>query len=276
MAGIVLESDRRREALRTNLWFMPTVEVLAAVGLFVVTDALDRAVYHGELGIPNWVTFGTPDSARQVLTAIAAAIITVVGVVFSITIVALTLASTQFGPRMLRTFIRDRGTQVTLGTFVASFVYATAALVSIGSEFVPHISITVSIASMVLDLAVLIFFINHIANAIQLPNVIAEIAGEVSVAIESQRDRGPVDAQFGPSAEELLAQLTTGGGEVRVTAADRCRTRCPGSRGRAASLRGIGRSAGRAAGGTAGGSGAPADTGVSARTASCGGCRRCG
>ena len=58
--------------------------------------------------------------------------ITVVGVVFSITIVALTLASTQFGPRMLRNFIRDRGTQFTLGTFVATFVYATLVLVSIG------------------------------------------------------------------------------------------------------------------------------------------------
>ena len=72
--------------------------------------------------------FGTADAARQILTALAAAVITVVGIVFSITIVALTLASTQFGPRMLRNFIRDRGTQVTLGTFVATFVYAMLVL----------------------------------------------------------------------------------------------------------------------------------------------------
>ena len=72
--------------------------------------------------------FGTADAARQILTTLAAAVITVVGVVFSITIVALTLASTQFGPRMLRNFIRDRGTQFTLGTFVATFVYATLVL----------------------------------------------------------------------------------------------------------------------------------------------------
>ncbi|BAW08924.1 DUF2254 family protein [Nocardia seriolae] len=113
MSGILLESDRRREALRTNLWFVPTVEVLAAVALFVGTYLLDRAVYRGAFEVPSWVIGGTPDSARQVLTAIAAAIMTVVGVVFSITIVALTLASTQFGPRMLRLFIRDRGTQIT-------------------------------------------------------------------------------------------------------------------------------------------------------------------
>ena len=79
---------------------------------------------------------GTADAARQILTAIAAAVITVVGVVFSIILVTLTLASTQFGPRMLRNFIRDRGTQLTLGTFVATFVYAVLVLVSIGPG--PH------------------------------------------------------------------------------------------------------------------------------------------
>ena len=87
---------------------------------------------------------GSADAARQILIGIAAAVITVVGLVFSITIVALTLASTQFGPRMLRNFIRDRGTQVTLGTFVATFVYAVLALGSVShgarGDFVPHLS----------------------------------------------------------------------------------------------------------------------------------------
>ena len=71
---------------------------------------------------------GGTASTGQILIAIAAAVITVVGVVFSVVMVALTLASAQFGPLMLRNFIRDRGTQVTLGTFVASFVYAVLAL----------------------------------------------------------------------------------------------------------------------------------------------------
>ncbi len=86
--------------------------------------------------------------SEQILIAIAAAVITVVGVVFSVVIVALTLASAQFGPLMLRNFIRDRGTQVTLGTFVASFVYAVLALGAIGQggpSFVPHISVTVTL-----------------------------------------------------------------------------------------------------------------------------------
>ena len=122
----------RREALRTNLWLVPTAEILLAVGLFVVTHAVDRAAYDGKIHLPSFVISGSADAARQILTAIAAAVITVVTLVFSITIVTLTLASTQFGPRMLRNFIRDRITQLTLGSFVATFVYAILVLISIG------------------------------------------------------------------------------------------------------------------------------------------------
>ena len=119
-----LGSHWRREVLRTSLWFVPALEVVAAIVLFAATIAVDRSAYHGEFTLPGWVISGSADAARQILTTIAAAIITVVGVVFSIILVTLTLASTQFGPRMLRNFIRDRGTQLTLGTFVATFVYA--------------------------------------------------------------------------------------------------------------------------------------------------------
>ena len=159
-------SGHHKEVLRTNLWLVPAIEVLAAIGLFAATNAADRAAYHGSFAVPSWVISGSADAARQILTTIAAAIITVVGVVFSIVIVALTLVSTQFGPRMLRTFIRDRGTQLTLGTFVATFVYAVLNLVSIGGggpggPYVPHIGITVTLGLTVADLAVLIYFINH-------------------------------------------------------------------------------------------------------------------
>ena len=145
--GAFLEADWRRETLRTNLWLVPAVEALGAIGLFALTVLLDRAAYNGHFALPTWVLSGTADAARQILTTIAAAIITVVGLVFSITIVALTLASTQFGPRMLRNFIRDRGTQLTLGTFVATFFYTVLVLVAVSpgphGDFVPHLSITI-------------------------------------------------------------------------------------------------------------------------------------
>ncbi len=149
--------------------------------------------------------------------------ITVVGVVFSITIVTLTLASTQFGPRMLRNFIRDRGTQFTLGTFVATFIYATLVLISIGpgagaNAFVPHLSISVAVALVALSMGVLIYFIHHIATSIQLPQVIASIARDLSRAIdaESGADRGGLEA--GPSVSELVVRMEEGGGVVPAPA----------------------------------------------------------
>src|ERR1700678_1414276 len=212
-----LDSESLREELRTNLWFVPLVDVIASLVLFPLTSAIDRAAFDGVFTCPSWALSGSADAARQILTTIAAAIITVVGVVFSIVIVALTLTSTQFGPRMLRNFIRDPGTQITLGTFVATFVYSIATLGSIGQEsrgnFVPHISITVTLALMVVDLGVLIYFINHIATQIQLPQVIASIAGDLAGAIETQAGNAAV-TKAAPSATAKLAELGADGGIV--------------------------------------------------------------
>jgi uncharacterized membrane protein len=187
-------SEHRREALRTSLWFVPALELVAAAVLFVITYLVDRAAYHGTITLPGWINNGSADAARQILTAIAAAIITVVGLVFSILIVALTLASTQFGPRMLRIFTRDRGVQLTLGTFVATFFYAILVLGSVGSgghgDFVPHVSITVLLALTLVDLGVLVYFIHHVARSIQLPEVIAGIAGDLSHAINAELAHG--------------------------------------------------------------------------------------
>ncbi len=157
------------------------------MALFAVTLSIDRAASHGELRLPSWVISGSPDAARQILSSLAGALITVVGVVFSIMIVTLTLASTQFGPRMLRTFIRDRGTQLTLGTFVATFFYAMLTLISIGATFVPHLSVTVTLALTAIDLGVLIYFIHHTATAIQLPEVIASVARDLTGAIDAEK-----------------------------------------------------------------------------------------
>ena len=209
--------------LRTSLWFVPAIEVVVAVVLFLGTLTADRAAYRGDFALPGWVISGSADAARQILTTIAAAIITVVGVVFSIILVTLTLASTQFGPRMLRNFIRDRGTQVTLGTFVATFVYAVLVLVSIGTgshgDFVPHIRVTVTLGLMVADLGVLIYFIHHTAISIQLPQVIAGIAGDLAGAIKEQGS-GNAEPQrmSGPTAIELLSRAEAGGGVLLAPA----------------------------------------------------------
>jgi uncharacterized membrane protein len=212
-------SEWRSETLRTTLWLVPTVQVVLAIALFAVTYSIDRAAYDGDITLPGWVNNGSADAARQILTAIAAAVITVAGLVFSITIVALTLASTQFGPRMLRNFVRDRGTQVTLGTFVATFVYAVLALGAIAhgsaGDFVPHLSITVALALVLASLGVLIYFIHHITKSIQLPQVIASIAGDLSAGITAEvvsaRQPNGLTRETGPSVAELLTRLEESG-----------------------------------------------------------------
>ena len=147
----------RWEALRTTFWLVPTLLIVVAGLLFLLTFEIDWAVYHKHLALPFWIVSVSATAGREVLIGIAAAIITVVGVVFSVTIVALTLASQQFGPRMMRNFVRDVGNQVTLGVFVATFVYSILTLVVITADspggFVPHLSITVSEALMLVDIA---------------------------------------------------------------------------------------------------------------------------
>jgi len=214
----------RRDQLRTNLWLVPTLEVLVAAALFVATGAVDRAAYRGSIELPAWVLTGSADEGRVVLASIAGAVITVVGTVFSITIVTLTLASTQFGPRMLRNFIRDRGTQVTLGTFVATFVYCILVLVSVApgdhGEYVPHLSITMTFLLVLIHLAVLIYFIHHTATQIQLPEVIASIAKDLAHAVEIQSAEGgdapivrPADAK---ALDELIATIENSGAVIRT------------------------------------------------------------
>ncbi|HXQ18819.1 MAG TPA: DUF2254 domain-containing protein [Acidimicrobiales bacterium] len=215
----------RWEALRTTLWLVPTLLVVLAGLLFGVTFAIDLAAYHHQLTLPTWVRFetGTPDAGRQVLIAIAAAVITVVGVVFSITILALTLASQQFGPRMMRNFVRDVGNQVTLGIFVGTFVFSVLSLGAISAphpDFIPHLSIAVAEALSLADLAVLIYFIHHIAKSIQLPEVIAGIARDLMHAIDSEFPETPAEPEAGTpigagkSVAELVQLIDDRGGVV--------------------------------------------------------------
>jgi uncharacterized membrane protein len=160
--------------------------IVLVVALFALTYSLDRRAATGALSLPPWVSSGGTDVARQILIAIAASVITVVGVIFSITILVLQLASQQFGPRMLRNFIRDIGTQASLGAFVATFVFSILALESVTDapqEFVPHLSTSVAVALALIDLGVLIYFIDHVALSIQLTTVVSGIARDFRVTL---------------------------------------------------------------------------------------------
>jgi uncharacterized membrane protein len=213
----------RVEALRTTFWLAPVVLVVVAGIFFAITFNIDLAAYHHHLTLPFWIRAVNADAGRQILIAIAAAVITVIGVVFSITILALTLASQQFGPRMMRNFMRDLGNQLTLGIFVGTFVYSVLTLgftvTTPHGDLVPHLSIAVCEALLLVDLGVLIYFIHHIATSIQLPEVIARIAEDLFTAIDTEYPETEVHepvagSVVGPSATELARTLDDRGTDV--------------------------------------------------------------
>ena len=179
------------ENLRTSLWFIPTLMALGAFALALFMPWVDNH-YAPDKG-PKWLSSlvfsGTPSGARSLLSSVAGSMINVAGTVFSITIVALTLASSQFGPRLLRNFMRDRTNQTVLGTFIATFLYCLLVMRRVYGgpddiQNVPHLSISVGVLLTLTSLGVLIYFIHHIAQSIQAPHVVAEVGRELDEQID--------------------------------------------------------------------------------------------
>lgn len=164
------------ESIHTSFWFLPALIALGSIGLSYGLIQLDKAL-SWDVERPGAIYYpGGPEGARLLLSTIAGSMITVAGVTFSITIVALTLASSQFGPRLLRNFMADKGTQLVLGTFIGTFVYCMLVLRSIQEDnadvFVPRISITVGIVLALASFGILIFFFHHASTSIQADRVI--------------------------------------------------------------------------------------------------------
>jgi uncharacterized membrane protein len=135
----------------------------------------------------RWAHKSGPEGARELLSIAAGGIITVTGVVFSITIVTLSLASQQFGPRLLYNFMRDRGNQITFGTFIGTYLYSLLIMRTIrqsGDPYVPHLSVFFGFVLVILSLGVLIYFIHHVADSIQAMTVIASVHKDLLVKID--------------------------------------------------------------------------------------------
>jgi uncharacterized membrane protein len=173
------------DAIRSSLWFVPSLMATAAVAAAFVLVTLDRTLGSFDYA---WLYTGGAEGAREVLGTIAASMVGVAGVAFSITIVALSLASQQLGPRLLRSYMRDRGNQVVLGTFVATFLYCILVLRTVrgteDADFVPEVSVTAGVVLAVCSLGVLIYFIHHMSMLIQAPTVIASVGAELDTTID--------------------------------------------------------------------------------------------
>lgn len=176
------------QAVRSSYWFVPSVMALSAIALGALMVWLDAGPLSGLLEPLGWYQQSKPEGARAVLSAIAGSMITVAGVVFSITIVAISYAASQYGPRILTNFMSDRGNQVTLGTFIATFVYSIVVLRTIQSgdesSFVPQLALFGAMLLAVCSLAVLIYFIHHVPQSIHVNHVVAGIGRQLIEAID--------------------------------------------------------------------------------------------
>ncbi|MBY6129520.1 DUF2254 domain-containing protein [Qipengyuania aquimaris] len=201
--------------LNANYWFYPALFSLLAAVLATIMVYLDRSGFAEFLNDVEWIVPARPKGAADMLTVMAGSMIGVASTVFSITIAAVAYASGNYGPRLLTNFMEDRGNQISLATFIGSFVYALIVLRAVRAEdetpastgdaaatalpgFTPQLSLLVAYLLMALCVAVLVFFLNHIPSSIRINKVLEGIGRRLLDAI---RETYPVEDEFSDAIE---------------------------------------------------------------------------
>ncbi|HVZ93173.1 MAG TPA: DUF2254 domain-containing protein [Phycisphaerales bacterium] len=231
------------QELRASLWFVPVAMVVMAVALAIALIEMDARIDPGFFDAwPRLFGAGAAGS-RGMLATVAGSMITVAGVAFSITLVALSLASSQYTSRVLRNFMTDRTNQTVLGVFVGIFAYCLVVLRTIregeATEFVPSLAVTGGVVLAFVGIGFLIYFIHHIAMLIQASQILARIAAETisrvdhlfpeGVGDEGEREAGPNAADAGPErAWKPVPAARTGyiqhvDGEALLSSARECK-----------------------------------------------------
>ncbi len=174
-----------REAFRSLLWPIPAVAVALAVVLGIWLPSLDNAYDENiPTSIRAYLFGGGPDAARAVLQAISGSLITVTSLTFSLTVVSLQLASSQFSPRLLRTFTSDRFVHWTLALFLGTFAYSLTVLRTIRtaadqqSEFVPDVAVTVAFVLAIASVVGLVLFLAHLTREIRVETMMRKVQAE--------------------------------------------------------------------------------------------------
>ena len=200
--------------LADTFWLLPGAMVLGGILLAIGLVGLDRsgAVPQWLIDSP-WLYSGGGTGARTLLGAVASSTIGVAGTVFSITIAALSLAAGQMGPRLLRNFTRDRGNQLTLGAFLATFSYALMVLRSVRTQaegaFVPHLSLTIGIVLAFVCVGTLVFFVGHMAGRINVETVVELVSNDVGRAVRRLMRDTPQPTQSRPLESWSAACVVT-------------------------------------------------------------------
>ena len=195
--------------LRASYYFIPSLMCVGAVALALLTTRLDLAYKSDIASFLGWFYAGTADGAKNILSVIAGSMISVAAVTFSLTMVAVTTAAGQYGPRLISNFMRDRANQFTLGIFLATFLYCLVVLRTVTSErtgandqmlgLTPSLSVLIAIVLTVLSVGVLVFFVHHIPETLN----VGKLTAKVGHSLDRQIQRGVFPFGEGLGTAEL-------------------------------------------------------------------------
>ena len=176
--------------LRSTYWFLPAVVTILAVALGIALTAIDRS-YPNATAWLGWAYGGGADGARALLSAVAGSTVTVVSVTFSVMVVALTVSSQHFGPRLLNSFMRDNAAQLVLGTFTGTFAYCLIVLRTVQGDggdryaaFVPHLAVTAAVVLTLVSVGMLIYYVHHVSVSMQVSEIAAGVARDLERTID--------------------------------------------------------------------------------------------
>ena len=220
-------------ALRKNYWFWPSTMTLVAVLLGFLLPYLDTRFGSDWIQSVGFIRAIQVDGARAILTTLATATLGVAGVAFSVTIVAVSFATSNYGPRLIGNFMSDRTNQVVLGIFVATFVYCITVLSTVHAQpepaqaaqdaFVPQLSVLFALVLALTAIGALISYIHHIPESINIMNVTAQLGDKLQRSVTAMLDKedkrrkelDPVDVAAWPSrrhdAGAIILQAETTG-----------------------------------------------------------------
>ena len=206
----------RVSGVRSTLWFIPVMCVLAGVVLSIGTITIDRLT--GFDLIPRWMT-GGPDAALGILTTIALSMVSLATLVLTITMVVVQLAMGQFSPRIVQTFLRDKPSQLAIGLFVATFAHAMLSMREVQFEDggqVPGIAIGVAYVLVLISIAMLVLYVDHIGRSLRVSSLIELVGDDTRRLLDDQYPEMLSDARASPS---VIAAAASG----VVTSIDRDR-----------------------------------------------------
>ena len=210
--------------IRFSYWFLPTLMAIVAAALALSLVTLDRWLGGAWPSNLDWLTVNGPEGARALLSTIAGSMITVAGVTFSITVAAVASATNNFGPLLVTSFLQDRGNQVTLGVFIATFLYCLLVLQTVANEvdgeaaFVPQIALLVALALTLASIGVLIFFIHHVPQSVHISHLVAgvgrDLLGEVDRLFPQRIGEGAPEREDSAESSEMPARFAEQGHAV--------------------------------------------------------------